>query len=55
MNTDEIAFNLLANRICENCNSHKDLTKKMCLRYWGESVGWQWHDMEKEGTCIDWV
>lgn len=47
------ALNLLAGHTCENCKRQKH--DDMCIRFLGESIGWQWWERNKSGTCEDWI
>lgn len=52
MEVDEVAKNLLANKICETCTRTK--RDNMCVIYLDEAIGWQWWPMSKNGTCEQW-
>ena len=55
MGTDRVAFNLLIQKTCERCDKIKGSDDGLCLRFLGESVGWQWIETSNENTCEDWV
>jgi hypothetical protein len=58
----QIFKNLLEGKVCLNCSrvreSHETkvrfVEEKYCLRFLGESIGWQWWPTSKDKTCEDW-
>lgn len=43
-------------KICETCERRNvDSPNKICWKYLGEAVGWQWWPQAEENTCNQWI